>query len=456
MFNGVGGGTILFGAHWIRLHPSDFRVRTLDGVADDWPIGWRDLWPWYDVVDREFGASGLAGDPALPEIPEYPLPPLPLSPGAKIAAKAMDRLGWHWWPGPNAIASRPYDGRRPCVQRGTCMTGCAETAKAQADRTQMLKAQALGVEVVTGARVRKITTSESGLATGAAYIDRSGVEHHQAADVVLLAAGAIGTARLLLLSASPRHPDGLANSSGLVGKRLMVHPRGRVVGIFDEYLESWQGHAGLQIVSYQFYESDARRGFVRGAKWGIVPVRGALWSALSRDADEQVWGAALHDRVKRRLGHAAAWGISGEDLPEETNQVTIGDQTDSDGIPAVKVRYRMSENSRRLIHFQVEHAAQAFREAGAIEVDTDEGTTSGNPHLLGTARMGTSPRDSVVDQWGQTHDVPNLYVIDASVFVTAGAANPSNTISALAKRNVSHLIEQRRRQVTAGAKATVR
>ena len=95
MFNGVGGGTILYGAHWIRLHPSDFRVRTLDGVGDDWPISWRDLWPWYDVVDREFGASGLAGDPALPDIPEYPMPPLPLSPAAKIAAKAMDRLGWH-------------------------------------------------------------------------------------------------------------------------------------------------------------------------------------------------------------------------------------------------------------------------------------------------------------------------------------------------------------------------
>ena len=455
MFNGVGGGTILYGAHWLRLHPSDFRVRTLDGVADDWPISWRDLWPWYDVVDREFGASGLAGDPALPQLTEYPLPPLPLSPAAKIAAKAMDRLGWHWWPGSNAIASRPYDGRRPCVQRGTCMTGCAETAKAQADRTHMMKARALGTEIITGARVRRVTTSEDGLATGAIYIDRTGAERSVAADVVLMGAGAIGTARLLLLSTSPRYPDGLANSSGLVGKRLMVHPRGRVVGVFDEYLDSWQGHAGLQLLSYQFYESDTRRGFVRGAKWGIVPVRGALWAALSRDADEQVWGAPLHDRVKRRLGHAAAWGISGEDLPEESNQVTLGDHTDSDGIPAPKVRYRMSENSRRLIHFQVEHAAQAFREAGATAIDTDEGTTSGNPHLLGTARMGASPRDSVVDQWGRCHDVANLYIIDSSVFVTGGAANPSNTISALAKRSVSHLIEQRRGQVTPGARATI-
>jgi choline dehydrogenase-like flavoprotein len=449
MFNGVGGGTILYGAHWVRLHPSDFRIRTLDGVADDWPIGWRDLWPWYDITDREFGASGLAGDPSIPPMTEYPLPPLPLSPAGKLMSKTLDRMGWHWWPGSNAIASRPYDGRRQCVQRGTCMTGCAETAKAQTDRTHLRKAEALGATIVTGARVRKIATNERGLATGAVFIDRNGVEQFQPAAVVLVAAGAIGTPRLLLLSKSPQHPNGLANSSGMVGKRLMVHPRGRVHAIFNEYLESWQGHAGLSMLSHQFYETDARRGFVRGAKWSIVPTRGPLSCALERDPEAQLWGPELHARVKRELGHTAAWGISGEDLPEESNQVTIGDETDSDGIPAPKVAYRLSENSRRLIHFQVEHAAEAFREAGAIEIETDESTGSGNPHVMGTARMGTSPRDSVVDQWGRAHDVPNLYIIDSSVFVTGGAANPSSTIAALAKRNVTHLVTEHRNQPTA-------
>ncbi|MBU6424077.1 MAG: GMC family oxidoreductase, partial [Chloroflexi bacterium] len=407
MFNGVGGGTILYGGHWVRLHPSDFRTRTLDGVGDDWPIGWRDLWPWYDITDREFGASGLAGDPALPPTADYPLPPLPLSPAGNLMAATMDRLGWHWWPATNAIASRPYDGRRPCVQRAACMTGCGEGAKAQTDRIHFRKALALGAQLITGARVRRITTSESGLATGAVYIDRSGQERFQPAEVVLLSAGAIGTPRILLLSASPQHPQGLANSSGLVGKRLMVHPRGRVRAIFDRFLDSWQGQSGASLFSYEFYESDPRRGFVRGAKWSIVPVRGPLASALSRDAREQIWGADLHAKVKYELGRAAAWGISGEDLPEESNRVTLADGlTDSDGIPAVKVTYKLSENSRRLIHFQVERGAEAFRAAGALEVETDEGTASGNPHVMGTARMGQTSSDSVVDQWGRAHDVP--------------------------------------------------
>lgn len=449
MWNGVGGGTILFGAQWTRLHPSDFRTRTLDGVGDDWPISWKDLWPYYEITDREIGVSGLAGDPALPPMSDYPLPPLPLSPAGRLMAATLDRLGWHWWPAPSAIASRAYGGRRPCVQRGTCLTGCGEGAKGSVDRTHWPKAQALGAKLVTGARVRRITTAPDGLATGAVWVDRSGAEHFQSAQVVLVGAGAIGTPRLLLLSASPQHPNGLANSSGLVGKRLMIHPRGRVKAMFDQPLDSWQGHAGSSLFSYEFYETDTSRGFVRGAKWAISPLRGPVSVALSANAEEQVWGVALHERVARELGHGAAWGISGEDLPEETNRVTLAEGlTDSDGIPAAKISYRLSENSRRLIHFQVERGAEAFRAAGAYKVETDESTANGNPHVMGTARMGSTPHDSVVDQWGRCHDVPNLYVIDSSVFVTGGAANPSSTISALAKRNVTRLIAERRNQVT--------
>ena len=140
MFNGVGGSTILYGAHWMRFLPSDFRVRTLDGVGDDWPISYAELAPWYDEADRQFGASGLAGDPAYPDRPDYPLPPLPVGRGGEKIAAAHVQLGWHWWPGSNAIASRPYDGRRQCVQRSTCGTGCNEGAKASVDITHWPKA----------------------------------------------------------------------------------------------------------------------------------------------------------------------------------------------------------------------------------------------------------------------------------------------------------------------------
>lgn len=449
-FNGVGGATVLYAAQWHRFHPSDFRMRSVDGIGDDWPIGWRDLWPYYDETDRDFGVSGLAGDPAFPPRAEYPLPPLPLSRAGTLLAGGMDRLGWHWWPSPNAIASRPYADRRPCVERGTCHTGCGEGAKASTDRTHWPSAQARGARLITGARVRRIVTDASGLVSGALYIDRSGTERLQPAMVVLLAASGIGTPRLLLLSSSATHPNGLANSSGLVGKRLMVHPGARATGLFEERFRSWQGHSGASIVTYQFYESDPSRGFVRGAKWAAVPTDGPVGTVLARRADEPLWGEPLHERVARELGHSAAWGITGDDLPNERNTVTLAhDLTDSDGIPAPRVTYRVSENTRRLIAFHTQRASESLWAAGAYHVRVDDANSKAKPHLMGTARMGSSARDSVVDQWGRCHDVPNLYIIDSSIFVTGAGVNPSSTIAALAKRSVMHLIAARRNQVVA-------
>lgn len=446
MFNGVGGSTILYAAQWARLHPSDFRTRALDGVGQDWPISWRELWPYYDLVEREMGVSGLAGDPAYPPTTEPPLPPLPIGDAGRLAVRGMDRLAWHWWPGVNAIASRPYMGRRPCVQRATCESGCGEGAKASTDRTHWPRAEALGVRLVCGARVRSITTDERGLATGAVYIGRDGVERVARASVVILAANGIGTPRLLLLSSSARHPDGLANSSGLVGKRLMLHTRAKVTGLFAETFPSWQGHYGESIHSYHFYESDPARGFVRGAKWGLVPSGGPVAAALARRPADQLWGTALHELVGKRVGHSVTWGIVGEDLPDAANEVTLDlDLRDSDGIPAPRVRYRMGENSERLAAFHIARAAESLEAAGAHEIFVER-THGGSAHLMGTACMGTDPRTSVVDPWGAAHDVPNLYVVDSSVFVTAGGVNPGATIAALAKRSALHIVRRRRDQ----------
>ncbi len=449
LFNGVGGSSILYAAQWPRFFPSDFRVRTLDGVADDWPLSWRDLWPLYDVGDREFGVSGLGGDPAHPPFADFPLPPLPLGRAGEVVSRGMDSLGWHWWPGTNAIASRPYQGRRPCVQRGTCANGCGEGAKASTDRTHWPEAERLGARLITGARVREIATSKDGVATGAVYVDRSGVERFQPARVVVLAASGVGNPRLLLLSASAAHPDGLANSSGLVGKRLMLHNRASVVGLFDEPLRSWQGHRGEAIHSYQFYETDASRGFVRGAKWTLIPLAGPLEAAMLRRPGGQRWGEDLHREVDRTLGHAVIWAIVGEDLPEEANDVVLDERLrDGDGIPAPKIRYRISEHSQRLVAFHTARASESMRAAGAHDVIVDLGTAAKSPHLMGTTVMGADPRRSVVDPWGRAHDVPNLYVVGGSVFVTSGGVNPSPTIAALALRTAGAIVSGRRHQVT--------
>jgi len=239
MFNGVGGSTLIFAGAWPRALPSDFRVRSLDGIADDWPLDYFELLPYYYRTDRDFGVSGLPGDPAYPpDAEDAPLPPLPIGAAGMKVARSHTKLGWHWWPEFNSILSAPYDGRRPCVQRSTCQSGCNEGAKASTDLTHWPKAIAMGATLITGARVSRIETNERGLATGATWIDRDGNEHFQAAKVVVLAANAIGTPRLLLLSANDRNPDGLANSSGLVGKRLMMHPFANVAGLFDEPLMS--------------------------------------------------------------------------------------------------------------------------------------------------------------------------------------------------------------------------
>lgn len=440
MFNGVGGSTLLYATDWCRMRPSDFRVRTLDGVADDWPLDYAELAPHFDATDREFGVAGLAGDPSLPPTPAPPYGPLPVGPGARRVAVAHDRLGWHWWPGTNAV--RPG----ACVQWGTCLEGCPAGAKATADLTHWRAAVAAGVRLDVGARVRRVVLDRRGRACGVEYADRDGRWHLASAAVVVLAANGVGTPRLLLLSACAAHPDGLANSSGLVGRRLMMHPFATVSGVFDEPLRSWVGHAGPKIVSYEFYETDASRGFVRGAKWSLGGVAGLVGIALAHPDDgPPPWGAGHLAGMRERVGRTMSWGIFTEDLPQEDNRVTLdAARCDGDGLPGVRVRYRIDENTRRMLAFQAERARESLVEAGAVRVHAQVPVRGSGWHLLGTARMGDDPAAAVVDRFGRCHDVPNLYIADGSVFVTSAGVNPTSTVAALAARLAEHLVAARR------------
>jgi choline dehydrogenase-like flavoprotein len=439
-FNGVGGGTVLYGAQWPRMLPSDFAMRSSFGAADDWPLTYAELEPWYDRVDRQFGVSGLGGNPAYPPGRDPPLPPLPIGAAGLLVARAHCRLGWHWWPDSNAILSAPFDGRRPCVQMATCLIGCREGAKASTDLTHWARIVAQGGRLITGAGVRRLLVDRRSRVTGAEWIDVDGAAHVQAADVTLLAANGIGTPRLLLASASPLHRDGIANRSGLVGRNLMMHPLGAVRGVFDADLESWRGQNGGAIVSLEFYRSDERRGFVGGAKWSLSPAGGPLRSALTGGA---TWGPRHHAHVRARLGHSAIWGLVCEDLPEPTNRVVLSpDVTDRFGLPGAKLLYRIPENTHRLFDWHVARARESFEAAGAAEVEL-EARYPPNGHFMGSARMGDDPDASVVDRWNRAHDVPNLGIIDGSAFVTGGGVNPTSTICALALRAVDHLVEHR-------------
>jgi choline dehydrogenase-like flavoprotein len=324
------------------------------------------------------------------------------------------------------------------------MWGCPKGAKSSTDTTLWPDALKHGAKLVTGGRVREIRVNGQGLATGAVYVDRAGKEHVQDADVVIVAGNGVGTARLLLLSSSNRFPDGLANSSGLVGKRLMLHPYMSVLGIYEDDLESWLGPWGTQLLSLQFADHDESRGFSRGAQWDVMPLGGPLFTLFrydDRPFDER-WGPKIHDLIERTLGRAFDWGVGIEDLPHEHNTVTLDPElTDSDGIPAPKITFTIDDDMRANLRFQLDRAKEAHEAAGAI--DTIEADWSAwGWHLLGTARMGDDPATSVVDRGCQAHDVPNLYLMDGSVFVTSGPMAPTATICANALRCTEHLIER--------------
>ncbi len=432
-FNGVGGSTVLYSAHWPRFHPSDFRVKTLDGVADDWPIDYKTLEPFFALNDRNIGVSGLAGDTGSP-LRDPPLPPVPMGASGETMARGFNKLGWHWWPADSAIITQDYEGREACANLGPCHSGCAKGAKSSADVTYWPMARRAGVELRTRCRVREILVDDNDMATGVVYHDENGIERRQRAEVVVVACNGVGTPRLLLNSVSKRFPNGLANRSGLVGKNLMLHPWGFVQGVFEADLKSQFGPQGCCMLSKQFYETDLSRGFVRGYNLQITRSAGPVMTARQGLTRGLVpWGEEHHQVFARRYGRSISMGVCCEDLPEEHNTVTLDPVLkDSSGIAAPKIRYRLSENSKRMLRHGLERGEEVMRAAGATEVYVEGPQQYAGWHLLGTARMGCDPQRSVVNEWGRSHDVRNLFVVDGSVFVTSGGVNPTSTIQAVA------------------------
>lgn len=431
-FNGVGGGTVLYAGHYPRFHPSDFKVNTLDGVADDWPIDYDTLERFYNENDRMTGVSGLAGDPAYPA-KQSVMPPLPMGLSGQTIAKGFNQLGWHWWPSDSAIATQAYAGRDKCINLGACLHGCAQGAKASTDITYWPEAIRAGVELRTWCRVKEITVGDDGMASGVVYFDADGVEQFQAAHLVIMACNGVGTPRILLNSSSEQFPEGLANSSGLVGKNLMLHPYSSVQGIFEEELDGYRGPVD-SIWSQEFYETNLERDFVRGYTYEFTRGRGPVATALTGVHSGRIpWGAGHHAAYRRLYNRIAGMVAICEDLPEEHNTVTLDPHlTDAHGIPAPKMTYRISDNSQKMLDFSIERASEVLTAAGAKDLLIESPIAGGGWHLMGTARMGTDPTTSVVNEWGRSHDVRNLFIVDGSIFVTSAGVNPTRTIQTLA------------------------
>jgi choline dehydrogenase-like flavoprotein len=432
---GSGGTSTHWSAHVPRFRPEDFRVRTLDGVASDWPISYDDLAPYYEIAEAGWGVAFHPGDPSAPPRQGRPQPLPTLGAHGRRLAKAFDALGWHWWP-VDLVVGR--DAALPetvhCTHPGPCDLGCPSRLRSSADRSFLADAVAQGARLLSGTRVLGIEKTDSGRAGALICRDSEGDLRIEAAQVGLAANGS-ETARLLLLS-------GLANRSGLVGRGLMLHPYAKVDALFDEPLGGWVSGEKAGLISFEFLQTNRERGFVRGVKLQLGT--GPAPAALAQGAvigEALPWGAGHHAAFERRFDRICGFTVCAEDLPEDENRITLSVRLiDRDGLPAAKWIYRVSENSRRALDFGLDRAEEALRAAGSGRMFRTPLRDQAGFHIMGTARMGRDRDVSVVDPFGRCHEVSNLWVLDASVFVTSSVINPTLTAQAHALRAADRII----------------
>jgi choline dehydrogenase-like flavoprotein len=447
-FNGFGGSTILYSGHFPRFHPSDFKTKSLDGVGDDWPLSYDDLEPFFTLNEKMMGVAGLVGDPAYPEY-ENLLAPIPLGPLGKKMGEAFNAQNWHWWPSYSAINTRSLGDRPACINLGPCNTGCAQGAKGSVDVTYWPQAKNQKVDVRTECAVYHIALDGHEKAKGVHYIDGEGNQQFQPAAVVIIACSGIGTPRLLLNSKSTAFPDGLLNDNGLVGRNLMLHPLAYTEAVFDEDLKSSIGPQGCSILSQQFYETDASHDFVRGYTMqvlrGTPPLETAITGYMMRHIK---LGPNHHKNFAEHFNRNVGIAIISEDLPDPNNRIELDPgHCDANGMSGIKVHYTLGENTKKMLKHGIDKSKQLFNEAGARVLSSFAPVKNTGWHLMGTARMGLDSKTSVVNQHTQAHRVKNLFIVDSSIFVTAGAVNPVSTAQALTLKACEHIRENLSRLV---------
>ncbi len=432
---GVGGGSVHWAAFAPRFHPSDFRVHTEDGVGADWPITYDDLKPYYELLEREIPIAGPAhfpwGDPH-----GYPYGPHPLGGIGDVLMKGCTKLGIPMvGGGPVAILSASRGDRPHCIYRGFCIQGCKVGAKASTLITHVPEALRYGAEIRDHSMAFRISMESKTRVNGVSYYDQEGHEHFQRAKAVIVSGYAIETPRLLLNSACPGHEHGLANSSDTVGRYLMAQAGNVVLGRFAELIRLYKAPPAHALTEH-FYETDPSRGFARGfAIQSVAPLPIAFAKQMMKAKGAWGWGMR---RVMMDYNHWATLGVLGEILPWADNRVQLADEKDQFGIPVANVTFTLHENDKKLIEFGKKTVIDVMRAAGAEEVVQE----SRYAHLVGAARMGSDPATSVVDKFGRTHEVSNLFVCDGSILPTQGSANPGLTIQCLAARTADYLISQ--------------
>jgi gluconate 2-dehydrogenase alpha chain len=473
MMNAVGGTSIHYWAQSWRLNPWDFKVRRetirrygasripMGSTVEDWPLDYHELEPYYDKVEWAIGVSGKAGNIGGkiddrgnifegPRTREYPMPPL-RSTGFidKMAASARS-LGWHPFPGPAGIASKPFEGRAGCAYHGYCSGGgCHVNAKSSTAVSTIPKAEKTGhFTVVAEARVTRIESENNGRVTGVTYI-KGTEEYFQPADVVLVAGYVYENVRLLLLSKSKAYPSGLSNNHGQVGRHYFSHNQGAAVSaLFPFDLNNWYG-APAQGVAVDNWADDnfdhSGLNFIGGGNMWTYTERRPIASVNALGPwmqGKSTWGSAWKAFVKENADRTNTAYLQKTTLPYEDNYLDLDPNVkDAYGIPVIRITGEYKENEKNIALFIHEKMEQWYRAAGAIAIQRQPVAPSMTPttHAYGGTRMGTNPETNVVDAWGFSHEAPNLGILGGSVMGTSGARNPTLTLQALAWRTAEHL-----------------
>ena len=450
----VGGSSVHFTANFWRLHDIDFNERSkLGGIPGanlaDWPISYADLEPYYTMVDWEVGVSGAPGPFDPPRSRPYPQPPLPVKSSGVLFERGCLKLGLHPQPAPMAILSQPMNGRNACQHCGYCIGfGCEFNAKSSSLASVIPVAEATGnCEIRPDSYAARVETDAAGRATGVLYFDAEKKEQRQLARAVVLCANGAETPKLLLMSSSSRFPNGLANSSGYVGKHLMFNGNTAAMALFEHPLNEFKSVQVTRIV-HDFYDSDPRRGFYGGGgidgrfqQYPIIFGLGAL------PPGSPTWGNGYKKLLSEYFNRTMMVAGHTTSLPVESNSISLDPKLkDSWGLPALRVTYKDHEDDLKIMQFMVDRSKEIAEAAGAQKVwSFPVQVSGGTAHLLGTCRMGKDPKTSVINSDHRAHDVPNLFLCDGSSMVTSGRGQPTMTIMALAFRAGERIAELARR-----------
>ncbi len=436
---GSGGSALHHYAVWPRLHPNDFKTKSHYGKGLDWPLTYDDLRPYYDRIQAQVGISGDAGQEKWrPPADDYPMPPLPVFAQGQMIDKGFRSLGMSTAPIPMAINSTDYKGRKHCLYDGWCDAGCPIGALANPLVTYLSWALQAGAELRNNATVVRVLHDKSGArATGVEYSDASGDRHRVRAAVVVLAAFAVQNARLLLASASDRHPLGLSNRNDQVGRYLMTHPANSVYGMFDGDTQPHMGPTGGQLINHDHYEEKTKGSAYGSYQWLIANAlkpNDLLGIATTRP---DIYGPALDGFMRAAARHMGNMVFVGEDIALADNRVQLSAAKDRYGMPLARATHSIGAPTVALCESAVAEGLAVLKAAGAREAWA--GPRFGM-HIMGGTVMGDRPAESVTDSYGRCHEMDNLYLAGPGLFPSSGAVNPTFTLHALALRTAEHLL----------------